>query len=81
MRSSPRCSPPILRNGAALHRPRSRYDRAMTAHSFRTPAGERVGFDTSVSFGPDGIGLTDSIVHDETGPFGTVSQSLTVRRR
>jgi hypothetical protein len=38
-----------------------------------------VGFDTAVSIGPSGIGLTHSIIHDETGPIGAVSQSLTVR--
>lgn len=51
----------------------------LTAHFFATPVGEWVGFDTAVSIGPSGIGLTHSIIHDETGPVGTVSQSLTVR--
>ena len=30
-------------------------------------------------FGPGGLGLTTSVLHDSTGPLGTVSQSLTVR--
>ncbi|WP_431238084.1 thioesterase family protein [Mycolicibacterium aichiense] len=51
----------------------------LTAHFFATPAGEWVGFDTAVSIGPSGIGLTHSIIHDETGPVGALSQSLTVR--
>jgi hypothetical protein len=55
----------------------------LTAHLFRAPsgptAGEWVGFDTSVSFGPDGVGLTSSVLHDEQGPFGTSAQLLTVR--
>ena len=51
----------------------------LTAHVFEPPLGEWVGFDTSVSFGSTGLGLTSSVVHDERGPFGTVAQSLTVR--
>lgn len=51
----------------------------LTAHFFAEPVGEWVGFDTAVSFGPTGIGLTHSIIHDQTGPIGTVSQILTVR--
>lgn len=51
----------------------------LTAHLFTEPRGEWVGFDTTVSFGPGGVGLTSSVVHDVHGPIGTVSQSLTVR--
>lgn len=51
----------------------------LTAHLLRAPAGDWVGFDTSVSFGPDGVGLTHSWVHDREGLVGTVSQCLTVR--
>lgn len=51
----------------------------LTAHLFAQPTGEWIGFDTSVSFGSDGIGLTHSTLHDSTGPIGTVSQILTVR--
>lgn len=51
----------------------------LTAHLFRRPAGEWLGFDTSVSFGPSGLGLTSSVLHDQDGPFGTVAQVLTVR--
>ncbi|MBB3748698.1 hypothetical protein FHT44_001159 [Mycolicibacterium sp. BK634] len=51
----------------------------LTVHFFAEPSGEWVGFDTAVSIGPSGIGLTHSIIHDETGPIGAVSQSLTVR--
>ena len=40
-----------------------------------------LGFDTTVSFGPDGLGLTRSVLHDAWGPFGTMSQILTVRPR
>ncbi|MBS9374701.1 thioesterase family protein [Rhodococcus sp. B50] len=51
----------------------------LTAHLFAEPRGEWVGFDTSVSFGADGIGLTSTVLHDTTGPIGTMSQILTVR--
>ena len=51
----------------------------LTAHLFATPRGEWLGFDTSVSFGVDGIGLTSSTIYDETGPIGTLAQVLTVR--
>lgn len=51
----------------------------LTAHFFEQPRGEWVGFDTSVSFGADGLGLTSSTIHDEDGPVGTVAQILTVR--
>ena len=51
----------------------------LTAHVFAEPVGEWIGFDTTVSIGPGGIGLTHSIIHDETGPVGVLCQILTVR--
>ncbi len=51
----------------------------LTAHLFAQPQGEWLGFDTAVSFGPDGVGLTATTLHDETGPIGTVGQTLTLR--
>jgi len=51
----------------------------LTAHFFDQPRGDWVGFDTTVSFGPDGIGLTSSVIHDVHGPIGTASQVITVR--
>jgi hypothetical protein len=53
----------------------------LTAHVIDQPQGEWVGFDTAVSFGPTGVGLTASVIHDERGPIGTSAQSLTVRPR
>lgn len=53
----------------------------LTAHLFREPAGDWLGFDTTVTFGPGGVGLTSSVLHDEQGPFGTSQQILTVRPR
>ncbi|WP_240938137.1 GrpB family protein [Nocardioides sp. JQ2195] len=51
----------------------------LTAHLFRQPRGEWVGFDTTVSFGVTGVGLTSSTLHDVHGPIGTLAQVLTVR--
>ena len=53
----------------------------LTAHLFRQPASGDLGFDTTVSFGPTGQGLTSSVLHDADGPFGTLAQILTVRPR
>ncbi|KOS53595.1 thioesterase family protein [Rhodococcus rhodochrous] len=51
----------------------------LTAHLFTEPRGDWLGFDTTVSFGPDGLGLTSSVLHNTRGPVGTVSQILTLR--
>ncbi|HEX8093964.1 thioesterase family protein [Jatrophihabitans sp.] len=51
----------------------------LTAHLFTEPRGDWVGFDTSVTFGPSGIGLTTSVLHDAHGPIGTSSQILSIR--
>jgi hypothetical protein len=51
----------------------------LTAHFFEEPRGEWVGFDTAVSFGTSGLGLTSSVLHDQDGPVGTLAQVLTVR--
>ncbi|WP_425556593.1 thioesterase family protein [Garicola koreensis] len=51
----------------------------LTAQLFRDPTGEWVGYDTTVTFGPDGRGLTHTIIHDQSGPIGAVTQALTVR--
>lgn len=51
----------------------------LTAHLVRDPVGEWVGFDTTVTFGPDGRGLTSSVLHDSDGVVGALAQSLTLR--
>ena len=50
-----------------------------TASFFRDAGDGWVGLDIRASFGPDGTGLTDSVVHDERGPIGTLTQTLTLR--
>lgn len=51
----------------------------LTVHLLRSPVGDWLGFDTSVSFGESGVGLTHSILHDARGPLGSLAQILTVR--
>lgn len=53
----------------------------LTAHVTREPVLEDgwVGFDTTQSYGADGLGLTSSVLHDAAGPLGTSAQVLTVR--
>lgn len=53
----------------------------LTAHFFRPPRAGWLGLDTTVSFGPAGQGLTNSVIHDEDGAVGSVLQCLTVRPR
>ena len=51
----------------------------LTAHFFEEPPGGWLGFDTSVSFGTHGVGVTASTLHGPSGAIGTVSQILTLR--
>lgn len=52
----------------------------LTVSFFRHPVHYRVGYDTTVSFGPGGLGLTHSVLHDDEGPVGVMTQSLMIRR-
>ncbi|MCM0621182.1 thioesterase family protein [Nocardioides bruguierae] len=51
----------------------------LSAHLLRAPVGEWLGLDTRVSFGPGGLGVTATVLHDDSGLLGTSTQSLTVR--
>ncbi len=54
----------------------------LTAHLYRNPIGgpgHWVGFDTLVTIGGSGVGLTSTTLHDEQGPVGMCEQILTVR--
>lgn len=53
----------------------------LTVHLHRVPTGPWVGFDTRVVFGPGGLGVTDTVLHDLHGPVGRAGQVLTVRKR
>jgi hypothetical protein len=71
-----------IANGMTVREPpeRVRFPNVdLTAHLVRRPAEGWLGFDTTVTFGPEGHGLTRSVLHDERGPLGAVSQTLTVR--
>lgn len=51
----------------------------LTVHLVREPIGPWIGLDTAVTFGPDGVGLTASVLHDISGPVGRAAQTLTLR--
>ncbi|WP_309126688.1 thioesterase family protein [Kocuria sp.] len=51
----------------------------LSVHLVRDPVSPWVGLDTHVTFGPTGVGLTESALHDEAGYLGQVAQALTVR--
>jgi hypothetical protein len=51
----------------------------LTVHLVRRPVGPWLGLDTTVTFGPDGVGLTASVLHDVVGPVGRAAQTLTLR--
>ncbi len=73
-----------MANGVTPRAPSSRLafpNVDLTAHLFASPQGEWLGFDTAVTFGAHGIGLTTSTIHDLRGPIGTIAQCLTVRPR
>lgn len=53
----------------------------LTIHLHRAPRGPWTGLDTTVSFGPTGLGITSTALHDEHGHVGFAAQSLTVRPR
>ena len=53
----------------------------LTVSFYRQPRGEWVGLDTTVVFGPEGQGVTSTTLHDETGPVGIATQTLTIRSR
>lgn len=51
-----------------------------TVHLVQPPRSEWIGYDTTVTFTANGVGLTSSILHDTIGPIGTAQQILTLRR-
>ena len=53
----------------------------LTVHLMREPAGEWVHLDAVTYVGPHGVGLSESVLHDETGRLGRAAQTLLVRRR
>jgi hypothetical protein len=53
----------------------------LTVHLFRYPATDWVCLEASTRISGDGIGLADTVLHDEDGPIGRGSQSLYVARQ
>jgi hypothetical protein len=53
----------------------------LTVHLIREPAGEWVKLDAITYVGPHGVGLSESVLYDETGRLGRAAQTLLVRRR
>jgi hypothetical protein len=53
----------------------------LTVYLLRYPDGEWVALDSRTSIDPVGIGLSESVLHDEQGPVGRALQSLYVSRR
>jgi len=53
----------------------------LTVHLVREPAGEWVQLDAVTYVGPHGVGLSESVLYDETGRLGRAAQTLLVRRR
>jgi hypothetical protein len=53
----------------------------LTVHLSRMPDGEWVCLDSVTVPGPDGLGLTDSVLRDERGPIGLAAQTLLIDER
>jgi len=53
----------------------------LSVHLVREPAGEWVLLDAVTYVGPHGVGLSESVLYDESGRLGSAAQSLLVRRR
>jgi hypothetical protein len=69
-------------NGIAVRQPPGEWmfpNLDLTVHLHRQPVGGPVGLDTTVVFGPDGVGLTSTVLHDAQGAVGRAEQILTVR--
>lgn len=69
-------------NGIAVRQPPTAWmfpNVDLSIHLYRQPIAGWVGFDTTVVFGSDGVGLTSTTLHDLHGPVGRAEQTLTVR--
>ncbi|GAA1965599.1 thioesterase family protein [Catenulispora subtropica] len=69
-------------NGIAVRQPPTAWmfpNVDLTIHLHRTPEGGWTGLDTTVVFGPSGLGVTSTVLHDIAGHVGYAQQTLTVR--
>jgi len=53
----------------------------LSVHLIRRPAGEWVCLDAVTRIGPQGVGLAETVLWDETGRLGRAAQTLLVRPR
>lgn len=53
----------------------------VTVHIFRVPEGEWIGVSAETSTGPDGVGMSAGVLHDERGPVARIAQTVLVRPR
>jgi hypothetical protein len=71
-------------NGVATVLPFDKYlfiNADLTISFDRRPQGEWVALDARTLLHPDGIGWSESLLHDELGPLGRATQALVVQRR
>jgi hypothetical protein len=71
-------------NGVAAALPFDEYlfiNADLTISLNRRPRGEWVALDARTLLHPEGIGWSDSVLHDELGPLGRATQALVVQRR
>jgi hypothetical protein len=53
----------------------------LTVYVARPPRGEWVGLDSRTLVEPDGVGLSESVLHDSDGVIGSAAQALLVGPR
>lgn len=71
-------------NGVAAVLPFAEYlfiNADLTITLDRRPRGEWIALDARTLLHPNGIGWTESVLHDELGPLGRATQALVVQRR
>jgi hypothetical protein len=71
-------------NGVAAALPFDEYlfiNADLTISLNRRPQGEWVALDARTLLHPNGIGWSDSVLHDDLGPLGKATQALVVQRR
>jgi hypothetical protein len=71
-------------NGVGATLPFDRYlfiNADLTIHLIRPPRGEWIGMDARTHLHGGGVGLAESVLHDELGPIGCAFQTLVVQPR
>jgi acyl-coenzyme A thioesterase PaaI-like protein len=71
-------------NGVSASLPFDRFlfiNADLTIHLYRRPVGEWIGLDARTLLHGRGMGLAESVLHDEHGPMGRAFQTLVVQAR